>query len=332
MASGQERVLRRRIKSIQSTKKITRAMELIAASRIVKAQQRVAAARPYSEQITAVMANLAAGGAGLDHPLLQERDPIRKVGFSIISADRGLAGAYNSTVIRTGERALLAHQAEGRDYELTLSGRKAEGYFRYREYRIGDSFSGYAEVPSYEDARRVAQAAMERYEKGSGEEGGVDQVELIYTRFFSMGTQRVVNVRLLPLEKEILEDAASAGDGPQAAYEFEPEPAQILERLLPRYVEGRVFAAMLDAAASEQAARQRAMKAATDNAEELSKNLATVANKLRQAGITTEIMEIVGGAEALRLAKTGGKVEYFPETVLSRDILVDHLDRSGAYR
>ena len=332
MASGQERVLRGRIKSIKSTKKITRAMELIAASRIVKAQQRVAAARPYSEQITAVMGNLAAGGAGLDHPLLQERDQVRKVGFIVISADRGLAGAYNSTVIRTAERALQAHQAEGRDYELTLSGKKAEGYFRYREYRIGDAFSGYAEVPSYEDARRVAQAAMERYERGSGEEGGTDQVELIYTQFLSMGTQKVVNVRLLPLEKEALEDAAGAGDGPQAAYEFEPEPAQILERLLPRYVEGRVFAAMLDAAASEQAARQRAMKAATDNAEELIKNLATVANKVRQAGITTEIMEIVGGAEALRLAKTGGKVEYFPETVLSRDILVDHLDRSGAYR
>jgi F-type H+-transporting ATPase subunit gamma len=333
VASGQERVLRRRIKSIQSTKKITRAMELIAASRIVKAQQRVAAARPYSEQITAVMGNLAAGGAGLDHPLLQERDPVRKVGFIVISADRGLAGAYNSTVIRTGERALLAHQAEGRDYELTLSGKKAEGYFRYRDYRIGEAFSGYAEVPSYEDARRVAQAAMARYERGSGEEGGTDQVELIYTRFLSMGTQKVVNVRLLPLEREAIEDAAAAGgDGPQAAYEFEPEPGQILERLLPRYVEGRVFAAMLDAAASEQAARQRAMKAATDNAEELMKNLATVANKVRQAGITTEIMEIVGGAEALRLAKTGGKVEYFPETVLSRDILVDHLDRSGAYR
>ena len=332
MASGQERVLRRRIKSIQSTKKITRAMELIAASRIVKAQQRVAAARPYSEQITAVMGNLAAGGAGLDHPLLQERDPVRKVGFIVISADRGLAGAYNSTVIRTGERALLAHQAEGRDYELTLSGKKAEGYFRYRDYRIGDAFSGYAEVPSYEDARRVAQAAMARYERGSGEEGGTDQVELIYTRFLSMGSQKVVNVRLLPLEREAIEDAAKSGDGPQSAYEFEPEPGQILERLLPRYVEGRVFAAMLDAAASEQAARQRAMKAATDNAEELMKKLATVANKVRQAGITTEIMEIVGGAEALRLAKTGGKVEYFPETVLSRDILVDHLDRSGAYR
>ena len=331
MASGQERILRRRIKSVQSTKKITRAMELIAASRIVKAQQRVEAARPYSEQVTAVMANLAAGGAGLDHPLLQERDPIRKVGFIVISADRGLAGAYNSTVIRTGERALLAHQAEGRDYELTLSGRKAEGYFRYRGYRIGDAFSGFSEVPSYEDARTVAQAAMERYQRGSGEEGGVDQVELIYTRFFSIGTQRAVNVRLLPLEREIMEDAASAGDGPQAAYEFEPEPGQILERLLPRYVEGRVFAAMLDAAASEQAARQRAMKAATDNAEELIKNLAIVANKVRQAGITTEIMEIVGGAEALRQAKTGGKADYFPDTVLSRDILVDSLDRPGAY-
>jgi F-type H+-transporting ATPase subunit gamma len=333
VASGQERTLRRRIKSIQSTKKITRAMELIAASRIVKAQQRVAAARPYSEQITAVMANLAAGGAGLDHPLLQERDPVRKVGFIVISADRGLAGAYNSTVIRAGERALLAHQREGRDYELTLAGRKAEGYFRYRGYRVGEAFSGFSEQPSYEDARTVAQAAMARYERGSGEEGGTDQVELIYTRFLSIGTQKVVNVRLLPLEREAIEDAAAAGgDGPQAAYEFEPEPGQILERLLPRYVEGRVFAAMLDAAASEQAARQRAMKAATDNAEELTKKLSTVANKLRQAGITTEIMEIVGGAEALRLAKTGGKVEYFPETVLSRDLLVDHLDRSGAYR
>src|SRR3990170_1583935 len=190
MAGGQERILRRRIKSVQSTKKITGAMELIAASRIVKAQQRVAAARPYSEQITAVMANLAAGGAGLDHPLLQDRDPIRKVGFIAISADRGLAGAYNSTIVRTAERALLAHRDEGRDYELTLAGRKAEGYFRYRGYRIGESFSGFSEKPSYEDARKVAQAAMARYERGSDEEGGVDQVELIYTRFFSAGSQK----------------------------------------------------------------------------------------------------------------------------------------------
>jgi len=149
-----------------------------------------------------------------------------------------------------------------------------------------------------------------------------DQVELIYTRFFSIGTQRVVNVRLLPLEKGIIEDAASAGDGPQAAYEFEPEPAQILERLLPRYVEGRVFAAMLDAAASEQAARQRAMKAATDNAEDLIKNLATVANKVRQAGITTEIMEIVGGAEALR----GRKKKLVSDDFLADTIEARHAD------
>jgi F-type H+-transporting ATPase subunit gamma len=335
VASGQERTLRRRIKSVQSTKKITRAMELIAASRIVKAQQRVAAARPYSEQITAVMGNLAAGGAGLDHPLLQERDPVRKVGFIVISADRGLAGAYNSTVIRSGERALLGHQREGRDYELTLSGRKAEGYFRYRGYRIGDAFSGFSEQPAYEDARTVAQAAMERYQRGSGEEGGVDQVELIYTRFFSVGTQRVVNVRLLPLEREAIEDAAGSGDGgPQSAYEFEPEPGQILERLLPRYVEGRVFAAMLDAAASEQAARQRAMKAATDNAEELITKLSITANKVRQAGITTEIMEIVGGAEALRQAKGGGGPDYLVDTVINRDVLPDQIDpsRIGAGR
>ncbi len=331
MASGQERILRRRIKSIQSTKKITRAMELIAASRIVKAQQRVAAARPYADQVTAVMGNLASGGAGLDHPLLQERDPVRKVGFIVLSADRGLAGAYNSTVIRAGERALQAHQAEGRDYELTLAGRKAEGYFRYRDYRIGEAFSGFSERPTYEDARKVAQAAMARYERGSSEPGGVDQVELVYTRFLSMGTQKVVNVRLLPLERGAIE-GAGAGDGPQAAYEFEPEPGQILERLLPRYVEGRVFAAMLDASASEQAARQRAMKAATDNAEELIKNLGIVANKVRQAGITTEIMEIVGGAEALRQAKTDGRTDYFPDTILSRDLLLDHLDRSGAYK
>src|SRR5947209_7178005 len=192
----------------------------------------------------------------------------------------------------------------------------------------------YSEQPTYEDARRVAQAAMARYERGSGDEGGVDQVELLYTRFFSIGTQRVVNVRLLPMERGAIEDAAASGDGPQAAYEFEPEPGQILERLLPRYVEGRVFAAMLDAAASEQAARQRAMKAATDNAEELITKLSITANKVRQAGITTEIMEIVGGAEALRQAKTGGEPDYFADTVINRDVLPDQIDpsRIGAAR
>ncbi len=325
MASGQERKLRRRIKSVQSTKKITKAMEMIAASRVIKAQQRVAAARPYSEQITEVIRNLAAGGAGLDHPLLKERENVETVGFIVISADRGLAGGYNSAVIRACERAIKEQQREGRKYDLITSGRKAEGYFRYRGYKISDSFSGFSEQPKYEDARMVAAPMMERYQ-----EGEVDQVELTYTRFLSMGSQKVVTSRLLPLERKVIEDMAAGGDGPQADYEFEPDPNEILERLLPRYVEARVFAAMLDAAASEQAARQRAMKAATDNAEDLIKSLSITANKVRQAGITTEIMEIVGGAESLRQRKKGKGPDYLPDLLLSRDVLPDYLDQAGA--
>jgi F-type H+-transporting ATPase subunit gamma len=337
MASGQERVLRRRIRSVQSTKKITRAMELIAASRIVKAQQRVAAARPYSEQVTEVIRNLAQGGAGLDHPLLRERETQGSVCFLVVSADRGLAGAYNSSVIRAGERGVLAEQAQGRDYSLVLAGRKAEGYFRYRGYKVDEAFSGFSERPSYEDARLLAGAVIRQYEAGSAD-GGVDRVELVYTRFLSLGSQRVVTTRLLPLEQDaIAEGPGSAhGDaggpgGPRADYEFEPEPDAILERLLPRYVEARVFAALLDAAASEQAARQRAMKAATDNAEELIKNLSVVANKVRQAGITTEIMEIVGGAEALRQAETGGG-DLLGPSMASQDVFPDQIDQSGARR
>ncbi|MDP8938127.1 MAG: F0F1 ATP synthase subunit gamma [Actinomycetota bacterium] len=325
MASGQERKLRRRIKSVQSTKKITKAMEMIAASRVIKAQQRVAAARPYSEQITEVIRNLAAGGAGLDHPLLKERENVETVGFIVISADRGLAGGYNSAVIRACERAIKEQQRDGRKYDLITSGRKAEGYFRYRGYKISDSFSGFSEQPKYEDARMVAAPMMERYQ-----EGEVDQVELTYTRFLSMGSQKVVTSRLLPLERKVIEDMAAGGDGPQADYEFEPDPNEILERLLPRYVEARVFAAMLDAAASEQAARQRAMKAATDNAEDLIKSLSITANKVRQAGITTEIMEIVGGAESLRQRKKGKGPDYLPDLLLSRDVLPDYLDQAGA--
>jgi len=292
MASGQERQLRRRIKSVQSTKKITKAMEMIAASRIVKAQQRVAAARPYAEQITEVLRQLAAAGVGLDHPLLKERE-VQTVGYVVLAADRGLAGAYNSSVLRTADRALQADKKEGKDYSLSLSGRKAENYFRYRGYRIDEANQGYTEQPSYEDARRVAGGMIERYS-----EGEVDQVQIVYTRFLSAGTQKVTNSRLLPLEKEEIEDLAA--EGPKADYEFEPSAEGILELLLPRYVESRVFAAMLDASASEHAARQRAMKSATDNAEDMIKSLGVQANKIRQAGITTEIMEVVGGAEALR--------------------------------
>ena len=292
MASGKERKIRKRVKSVENTKKITKAMELIAASRIGKAQQRVAAARPYAEQITEVLRQLAAAGVGEDHPLLQERD-VKTVGYVVIVGDRGLAGAYNSSVMRTADKALQADIAEGKGYSLSLAGGKAEGFFRFRGYEIDEANSGFSEMPSYEDARRVAGGMMSRYE-----EGEVDQVQVVYTRFLSVGSQKVTNTQLLPLEKEDLE--AMADEGHQADYEFEPSPDEILERLLPRYVEAKIFAAMLEAAASELAARQRAMKAATDNAEELTKSLSTEANKMRQAGITTEIMDVVGGAEALR--------------------------------
>jgi F-type H+-transporting ATPase subunit gamma len=296
MASGQERVLRRRIKSVQSTKKITRAMELIAASRIVKAQQRVAAARPYSEQITEVIRQLAASGAGLDHPLLQPRDEIKNVGFIAITADRGLAGAYNASIIRTTERAIAERRRQGVGYTLVTAGKKAESYFRWQGFNIAHSGTGFSEQPHYENACALADVVIEQYQNGE-----IDEVQLVYTRFLSMGTQRVVSRRLLPLDTGVIADRPD-DEGLKAAYEFEPEPNEILEKLLPQYVEARVFAALLDAAASEQAARQRAMKAATDNAEDLIKSLSINANKLRQAGITTEIMEIVGGAEALRQA------------------------------
>jgi F-type H+-transporting ATPase subunit gamma len=270
-------------------------MELIAASRIVKAQQRVAAARPYSERITEVIHNLAAAGAGSSSPLLNPREEVRTVGFVVVTADRGLAGGYNSSVIRAAERALRAEVAAGRDYSLVLLGKKAQSYFRFRGYRVDAAFSGFSEQPSYENARDVAAEVMKRYE-----EGQIDRVELVYTRFFSVGSQKVESRQFVPLDAEAVTEKPA--EGLTADYEFEPSPDGILEQLLPRYVEARLFAAMLDAAASEHAARQRAMKSATDNAEELIKALTRVMNRARQESITTEIMEIVGGAEALAAA------------------------------
>ena len=326
MAGGKERILRQRIKTVQSTKKITRAMELIAASRIVRAQQRVAAARPYADEITKVIENLAAGGAGLAHPLLEEKEDIRKVGFVVITADRGLAGAYNANVIRVAERGLRREQAEGREYSLILVGKKAENYFRYRNYKIDASFEGMSDQPTYEDARQVADKVIEAYEAGE-----VDRVELVFTRFLSVGTQRPVLHRFVPLDRSAIEEQSEAQEGPQADYEFEPEPGEILSRLLPRYMEARLYSAMLDAAASEHAARQRAMKAATDNAEDLITRLSRQMNRARQDAITTEIREIVGGAEALRQDKSDGP-DYFIDTVVSRDVLPDQIDPSRRHR
>ena len=295
MPGAKERELRRRIGSIQSTKKITRAMELIAATRVVKAMHRANASRPYARLITSVIEDLAAGGAVVDHPLLRESSEVRRVGFVVIAGDRGLAGAYNSSVIRAAEQQLRGHQAEGRGYRLCCVGRKSGGYFRFRNYRIHSSLTGFSDNPSYEDARRLAETVRAAF---TSEE--VDQVELIYTEFASMGTQRVVVRRFLPLEgPEVLADLGSEAGARAASFEFEPSPEGVLEALLPRYTEARLYGALLDAAASEHASRQRAMKAATDNAEELITNLSREMNQARQDAITTEIMEIVGGAEAL---------------------------------
>ena len=299
MAGGQERILRRRIRSVQSTKKITRAMELIAASRIVKAQARVHAAQPYSDGITEVVKDLAAAGAGSGNPLLDPRGEIRRVAHVVIGADRGLCGGYNASVIRAAEAEIREQGSAGRDYMLVTVGRKPDGYFRFREYRVDASFTGFTDSPTYEDARRIAASVSEPFLAGE-----VDLVRLVYTRFVSAGRQEVVVRPLMPLDREGFEGGDGKPAEASAAYEFEPSPDAILDSLLPRYAEARVYAALLNAAASEHAARQRAMKAATDNADELIRSLTRIMNRARQDAITTEIMEIVGGAEAL---KSGSK-------------------------
>ena len=310
MAGGQERILRRRIRSIQSTKKITRAMELIAASRIVRAQARVQAAVPYSEMITQVVRDLASAGAATDSPLLAPRPEIRKVAHVVITADRGLCGGYNSSVIRAAEGSMREHATAGSDYALIAVGRKAESYFRFRNYRIDAAFTGFSDQPTYEDARIVARAVEEPFLAGE-----YDLVEVVYTRFVSVGSQEVLVRPLMPLEAEVLaggeEPRPDHTDEVSPSYEFEPSPEAILEQLLPRYVEARLYAALLNAAASEHAARQRAMKAATDNADELIVGLTRVMNRARQDAITTEIMDIVGGAEALRQSEVVPEPDQF---------------------
>ena len=312
MPGGEERTLRRRIKSVESTKKITRAMELISASRIVKAQQKVSAARPYAEQITEVIGNLAAAGAGSGQPLLTPRENVSNVGVIVLAADRGLAGGYNSAVIRKAEQALDEAEADGHGTQLFAVGRKSISYFRYRGREVAGEHTGFTDSPAYENAREIAQEVVDRFEAGE-----LDRVELAYTEFVSVGIQRPKLVRFIPLEPEALaEDTEVEQSGPTAEYEYEPAPDAILERLLPRYVESRLFAALLEAAASEHAARQKAMKAATDNATELIKTLGRKMNRARQDAITTEIIEIASGAEALnQMGEDNANVsgDYFTE-------------------
>ena len=321
MAGGQERILRRRIKSVQSTKKITRAMELIAATRVLKAQQRAVAARPYAEQITSVIQHLAAAGASIDHPLLRSSGDVRKIAYVVVTSDRGLAGAYNTSVIRAAEREVQDRRADGIDYSLILVGKKAESYFKFRNYRIDAAFNGMSDTPTFEDARTVAGLVAEAFVSGD-----VDQVQLVYTRFLSVGTQRVVVRRFMPLDSAGLAESAH---GPTADYEYEPAPAAILEELLPRYVEARLFAALLDASASEHANRQRARKSATDNAEELITKLSRVMNRARQDAITTEIMEIIGGAESLSQGK-GSPNDLLVDKVGANDFFQARNEHAGA--
>ncbi len=315
MAGGQERILRGRIRSVQATKKITRAMELIAASRIVKAQQRVSAAVPYSEQITEVVKDLAAAGAASQSPLLAGRDEVRTTAYVVVSADRGLCGGYNAGVQRATEGEIKADVLAGKDYRVVAVGRKADGYFKFRGYRIANSFSGFSDNPTYAIAKEIGQ-----YVIGLFLSGEVDRIELVYTRFISPGSQEVVRRPLVPLERATVEDKPAT---PPADFEFEPDPTAILDTLLPRYVEARIYAALLNAAASEHAFRQRAMKSATDNAEELIKNLSRIMNRARQDSITTEIMEIVSGAEAL---SGGSKTVRF----IDADPMNDDLTSAGA--
>jgi F-type H+-transporting ATPase subunit gamma len=310
MAGGQERILRGRIRTVQATKKITRAMELIAASRIVRAQQRVAAAVPYSDQITEVVKDLAAAGGSTESPLLAGRETVKNVAYVVITADRGLCGGYNAGVQRAAEGEIKADVLQGRDYSVIAVGRKAESYFRFRGYKIKAQFAGFSDAPSYANAKEIGRHVIDLFVNGE-----VDRVELVYTRFISAGSQEVVQRPLVPLERETVaggdgRPAAADGAVAKADFEYEPDTTTILDSLLPKYIEARIYAALLNAAASEHAFRQRAMKSATDNAEELIKNLSRIMNRARQDSITTEIMEIVSGAEALAGGDKGLVIDF----------------------
>ena len=310
MAGGQERILRRRIRSVQSTKKITRAMELIAASRIVRAQQRIAASRPYAEAITGVVRTVTAEGVvNVAHPLTTPRENPTRAALLLVTSDRGLAGGYSANVLRAGEQTTAALRGEGLDTVPFLVGRKALSFYRFRGRDTSHAWTGFSEQPTYADAMQIGDALLEQFVKGSVD-GGVDEIHIVYTRFESMATQRVTDNRLIPLDPAEAAEAADAAEdadtGSTSLIEFEPEGGGVLDALLPRYLTARIYAALLEAAASEQAARRRAMKSATDNADELIKALTRDANAARQAEITQEIMEIVGGAEAL--AGTGSEL------------------------
>ncbi|GAB3586036.1 F0F1 ATP synthase subunit gamma [Calidifontibacter terrae] len=297
---AQQRIYRQRIRSVQATKKITRAMELIAASRVVKARQAVERSTPYAVALTRALSAVA-GRTDVNHVLTTERDKPQRAAVVIITADRGLAGSYSVNAIkRSGE--LIEHlQQSGIESVPFLVGRKAVGYYKFRRRDFAAEWTGFTDSPTAEAAREIGRRLAEDFTKGS-EEGGVDEVHIVYTRFVNMVTQVPTVLRLLPLEVvdgDVDADGDGNADGPQPLFEFEPNPEAVLEALLPKYIESRIFNALLQSAASELAARQRSMKSATDNATELINTYTRLANQARQAEITQEISEIVGGASAL---------------------------------
>ncbi len=296
MPAGEERVLKRRIRSVQSTKKVTRAMELIATSRIARSQARIAGSRPYVDGLTTAAADLAgAPGGGVESRLLGGEDTDGRAALIVVAADRGLCGAYNSNVMRAADRWVRAR--DGQDPLVVAVGRKADRYLRYRARQVEHSVTGVTDKPAYDDAREVASAVLAPFD---AEE--VDSVTVISTRFLSAGRQQVEERTLIPLssQEEDTDSDAKGNDGFRNDFEAEPDREALLEALARRVMEAQVYLALLEASASEHAARQRAMKAATDNADELIKTLTRSMNRVRQETITTEIMEIVGGSEALR--------------------------------
>ncbi|MCJ0894893.1 F0F1 ATP synthase subunit gamma [Rhodococcus sp. 05-340-1] len=310
--------LRSRIKSVNSTKKITKAQELIATSRITKAQARVAASKPYAEEITKVLSALASASSSLDHPLLNERPEPKRAAVLVVTSDRGMCGGYNSNVLKETEELFQLLRSEGKDPVIYVLGAKGLGYYTFRERDVKGAWTGFSQEPGYADAAKASRHLVELFMAGSGTEvdapngegtvEGVDELHIVYTRFVSMLTQKPEVRRMAPLEisytdEEFEMGADALSDSPtadvQAQYEFEPEAGTLLSALLPKYISTRIYASLLDAAASESAARRTAMKAATDNANELVETLSRQANQARQAQITQEISEIVGGANAL---------------------------------
>lgn len=289
---AQLRVVRRRIGAVQSTMKITRAMELISASRLARAQERVAQARPYTDQITAALENVVSTEVLLSHPLLEQRAESRAAAVLVVTSDRGLSGPYNANVLRTAEELQARLREDGIEPKLYVTGRKGLAYYRFRQRPIEEAWTGFSDQPTYKDARVVVDVLVEEFISLR-----VDQIHAVFTDFVSASAQRAVARRFVPL---VIEEVEEGPPEPIPQYLYEPSPERLLDALLPRYVEARVFTALLESAASEHAARRRAMKAATDNASELIEDLTREYNQARQAEITQEIMEIVGGSEALQ--------------------------------